>query len=66
MVRFPGIPTVFSVTPGEIGNPGPQLGAHSLEVLEEAGFYPEEIIPPPLASIRFAIVRTCLSITRWE
>ncbi|MCF8710073.1 CaiB/BaiF CoA transferase family protein [Rhizorhapis sp. SPR117] len=43
MVRFPGIPTDFSVTPGEIGNPGPRLGAHSLEVLEEAGFHAEEI-----------------------
>ena len=42
-VRFPGIPTDFSVTPGEIGNPGPRLGAHSLEVLEEAGFNAEEI-----------------------
>ena len=37
-LRFPGIPTQFSGTPGEIGDPGPALGADSRAVLREAGF----------------------------
>ncbi len=36
-LRFPGIPTTFMGTPGEIGDPGPVLGAHSRDVLAEAG-----------------------------
>ncbi|WP_380875968.1 CoA transferase [Sphingomonas sp. DBB INV C78] len=36
-LRFPGIPTSFSETPGAIGEPGPALGAHSRDILAEAG-----------------------------
>ncbi len=37
-LRFPGIPTSFSETPGAIGDPGPALGADSRDILAEAGF----------------------------
>ncbi len=37
-LRFPGIPTSFSETPGAIGDPGPALGADSRAILAEAGF----------------------------
>ncbi|WP_103730879.1 CaiB/BaiF CoA-transferase family protein [Novosphingobium sp. HII-3] len=43
ILRFPGIPTTFSETPGAIGDPGPALGGESLDVLREAGFSTEEI-----------------------
>jgi crotonobetainyl-CoA:carnitine CoA-transferase CaiB-like acyl-CoA transferase len=36
-VRFPGVPTWFSQTPGRVAGPAPRLGAHSNEVLEELG-----------------------------
>ena len=42
-LRFPGIPTGFSGTPGEIGDPGPCLGADSRQVLAEAGLSEAEI-----------------------
>jgi crotonobetainyl-CoA:carnitine CoA-transferase CaiB-like acyl-CoA transferase len=42
-LRFPGIPTTFSETPGAIGDPGPALGGESEDVLREAGFSAEEI-----------------------
>lgn len=42
-LRFPGIPTTFSETPGAIGDPGPALGAESEAVLREAGFSDAEI-----------------------
>ena len=42
-LRFPGIPTAFSETPGAIGDPGPVLGADNLAVLGEAGYTREEI-----------------------
>jgi crotonobetainyl-CoA:carnitine CoA-transferase CaiB-like acyl-CoA transferase len=42
-LRYPGIPTNFSGTPGAIGDPGPSLGADSAAVLAEAGFAEEEI-----------------------
>lgn len=42
-LRFPGIPTNFSGTPGEIGDPGPVLGGDSQSVLAEAGFTDDEI-----------------------
>ena len=42
-LRFPGIPTAFSETPGAIGDPGPALGADSMAVLAQAGFTPDEI-----------------------
>ncbi|GFM31361.1 CaiB/BaiF CoA-transferase family protein [Novosphingobium sp. PY1] len=42
-LRFPGIPTLFSQTPGEIGDPGPALAGQSEEVLREANFSETEI-----------------------
>ena len=36
-VRFPGVPTWFSQSPGHVGGPAPRLGAHTREVLEELG-----------------------------
>ena len=36
--RFPAIPTDFSATPGEIGDPAPAHGADGAAVLTEAGF----------------------------
>jgi crotonobetainyl-CoA:carnitine CoA-transferase CaiB-like acyl-CoA transferase len=36
-LRFPGIPTRFSATPGAIGEPGPALGQDTRTVLAEAG-----------------------------
>jgi crotonobetainyl-CoA:carnitine CoA-transferase CaiB-like acyl-CoA transferase len=34
-VRFPGVPTWFSRTPGAVAGPAPTLGAHTEEVLAE-------------------------------
>lgn len=42
-LRFPGIPTAFSATPGEIGDPGPALGADNTTILSESGFSDAEI-----------------------
>lgn len=42
-LRFPGIPTNFSATPGAIGDPGPALGRDSRAILMEAGLGPIEI-----------------------
>ena len=42
-LRFPGIPTRFSATPGAIGDPGPVLGADSRSILAEAGLDPAAI-----------------------
>jgi crotonobetainyl-CoA:carnitine CoA-transferase CaiB-like acyl-CoA transferase len=36
-VRFPGVPTTFSATPGKVAGPAPELGEHSQEVREEFG-----------------------------
>jgi crotonobetainyl-CoA:carnitine CoA-transferase CaiB-like acyl-CoA transferase len=36
-IRFPGVPTWFSRSPGHVGGPAPQLGAHTREVLAELG-----------------------------
>jgi crotonobetainyl-CoA:carnitine CoA-transferase CaiB-like acyl-CoA transferase len=34
-VRFPGVPTWFSRTPGRVAGPAPELGADTAAVLEE-------------------------------
>ena len=39
-VRFPGIPTWFSRTPGAVAGSAPTLGAHTEEVLEEVALSP--------------------------
>ena len=36
-VRFPGVPTWFSRTPGHVAGPTPKLGADTREVLDEIG-----------------------------
>jgi crotonobetainyl-CoA:carnitine CoA-transferase CaiB-like acyl-CoA transferase len=36
-VRFPGVPTWLSVTPGRVAGPAPELGANTQEVLAELG-----------------------------
>jgi len=36
-VRFPGVPTWFSRTPGRVAGTAPTLGAHTEEVLQELG-----------------------------
>jgi crotonobetainyl-CoA:carnitine CoA-transferase CaiB-like acyl-CoA transferase len=36
-VRFPGVPTWFSRTPGRVAGAAPELGANTREVLEELG-----------------------------
>ncbi len=41
--RYPGIPTSFSHTPGEIGDPGPAHGADGEAVLLGAGFSHEAV-----------------------
>ncbi|GGD38851.1 CaiB/BaiF CoA transferase family protein [Croceicoccus pelagius] len=42
-IRFPGIPTSFSDTPGAIGDPGPGLGGDGETILRDAGFSEAEI-----------------------
>jgi crotonobetainyl-CoA:carnitine CoA-transferase CaiB-like acyl-CoA transferase len=39
-VRFPGVPTWFSRTPGRVAGPAPELGADTAGVLEELGLAP--------------------------
>ena len=36
-VRFPGVPTLFSRTPGHVGGGAPELGEHTADVLAELG-----------------------------
>ena len=38
-VRFPGVPTWFSKTPGRVAGPTPELGADTQAVLEELGLH---------------------------
>jgi crotonobetainyl-CoA:carnitine CoA-transferase CaiB-like acyl-CoA transferase len=40
-VRFPGVPTWFSRTPGRVAGGAPQLGANTQEVLEALGLLNE-------------------------
>ena len=41
-IRFPGVPTWFSQTPGRVGGPAPRLGAHTREVLQGLGITAKE------------------------
>ena len=64
-VRFPGVPTWFSRTPGRVAGPAPELGADTAEVLAEigtssppqAGGTPSEIARNGLPESDFASVR---------
>jgi crotonobetainyl-CoA:carnitine CoA-transferase CaiB-like acyl-CoA transferase len=44
-VRFPGVPTWFSRTPGRVAGPAPELGADTAEVLGELGLAATEAEP---------------------
>ncbi len=46
-VRFPGVPTWFSRTPGRVAGPAPELGADTAEVLEELGLAPAQVAAEP-------------------
>jgi crotonobetainyl-CoA:carnitine CoA-transferase CaiB-like acyl-CoA transferase len=47
-VRFPGVPTWFSRTPGRVAGPAPELGADTAAVLSELGLAPD--VEPALGS----------------
>src|ERR1700761_3821123 len=40
-VRFPGVPTWFSQTPGRVAGPAPELGEHTAEILDKLGMQVE-------------------------
>jgi crotonobetainyl-CoA:carnitine CoA-transferase CaiB-like acyl-CoA transferase len=44
-VRFPGVPTWFSRTPGRVSGSAPELGADTAEILEELGLAPADAEP---------------------
>jgi crotonobetainyl-CoA:carnitine CoA-transferase CaiB-like acyl-CoA transferase len=44
-VRFPGVPTWFSRTPGRVAGPAPELGADTADVLDELGLGQADIEP---------------------
>ncbi|MBV9512424.1 MAG: CoA transferase [Mycobacteriaceae bacterium] len=44
-VRFPGVPTWFSRTPGQVAGPAPELGADTADVLDELGLTPTDAGP---------------------
>jgi crotonobetainyl-CoA:carnitine CoA-transferase CaiB-like acyl-CoA transferase len=44
-VRFPGVPTWFSRTPGRVAGPAPELGANTADVLDELGLGQDDIEP---------------------
>jgi crotonobetainyl-CoA:carnitine CoA-transferase CaiB-like acyl-CoA transferase len=56
-VRFPGVPTWFSRTPGRVAGPAPQLGAHTAEVLAETGASSHKITPNTRPERDFATAR---------
>jgi crotonobetainyl-CoA:carnitine CoA-transferase CaiB-like acyl-CoA transferase len=43
-VRFPGVPTWFSHTPGRVAGTAPALGAHTAQVLQELGLTSEPLM----------------------
>jgi crotonobetainyl-CoA:carnitine CoA-transferase CaiB-like acyl-CoA transferase len=45
-IRFPGVPTWFSATPGRVQGPTPRLGQHTEEVLAELGVAAEAVAEP--------------------
>jgi crotonobetainyl-CoA:carnitine CoA-transferase CaiB-like acyl-CoA transferase len=53
-VRFPGVPTWFSRTPGRVAGPAPELGANTAEVLAEIGMRRSEITRNSLPKGDFA------------
>jgi crotonobetainyl-CoA:carnitine CoA-transferase CaiB-like acyl-CoA transferase len=44
-VRFPGVPTWFSRTPGRVAGPAPELGENTAEVLEQLGLTAPDVAP---------------------
>jgi crotonobetainyl-CoA:carnitine CoA-transferase CaiB-like acyl-CoA transferase len=44
-VRFPGVPTWFSRTPGKVAGYAPELGADTVDVLDELGLGQADIEP---------------------
>lgn len=42
-VRMTGFPVKFAVTPLRLRHPAPQLGGHGTEILEDAGYSPDDI-----------------------
>jgi crotonobetainyl-CoA:carnitine CoA-transferase CaiB-like acyl-CoA transferase len=56
-VRFPGVPTWFSRTPGRVAGPAPELGAHTAEILDEIGMSSTRIRRNSLPKGDFAAAR---------
>ena len=44
-VRFPGVPTWFSQTPGKVAGPAPTLGQHNAEIFAELGLPLPDLAP---------------------
>jgi crotonobetainyl-CoA:carnitine CoA-transferase CaiB-like acyl-CoA transferase len=44
-VRFPGVPTWFSATPGKVRGPAPMLGQDNEAVLAELANAPASVAP---------------------
>jgi crotonobetainyl-CoA:carnitine CoA-transferase CaiB-like acyl-CoA transferase len=51
-VRFPGVPTWLSRTPGRVAGAAPELGAHTREVLDELGLAVVEPEPTPRSAAK--------------
>jgi crotonobetainyl-CoA:carnitine CoA-transferase CaiB-like acyl-CoA transferase len=56
-VRFPGVPTWFSRTPGRVAGPAPELGADTAEVLAEIGSSRHELARNTVPGNDFASAR---------